>query len=331
MPGRGRKGKPGVTGNGKIGALHRPAEFSSVKQLIAADLKGTYTALVTPMHANGSLDKEAWARLLGQQISHGVQGLVVAGTTGESAVLTDTEFAWLLSRALEECHGTGTQVIAQTGSISPELVIQRNQLAASLGAQAALVVVPYYLRTTQDGLLAHFRLIADESPLPIILYNVPARTVNDMLPETTASLARHHNIIGIKEALPDRQRITSLKQNTTDFAVLSGDDPTFLEAMKAGASGVISVASNARPSAVAQITARASEGDWASAQTLNQSLTTLYRLLSYLPNPMPVKWCLHQAGVIEKGIRLPLIWPPQPPDALNWQPEIESIQQEYRS
>ncbi len=301
------------------------------KTLSAADLKGAYTALVTPMQPDGRLDQAAWQRLLSQQIRSGIDGVVVAGTTGESAVLTDTEFAWLLSQAVEACQGSDTAVIAQTGSVSPEIVIQRNKLAASLGAQATLVVVPYYLRTTQEGLLAHFQLIADESPLPVILYNVPGRTVTDMQGETSARLATHHNIIGLKEALADHQRIAWLKQHSTDFAVLSGDDSTFLEAMKNGASGVISVASNARPKAVAEVTSRALAGDWAGAEKANQALEALYHLLSYVPNPMPIKWCLHQAGLIEKGIRLPLIWPPPPADALNWPPQIESIQKEYHS
>ncbi len=302
-----------------------------MNRLTAADLQGTYTALVTPMLADGNLDKPAWQRLLQQQFRAGVAGVVVAGTTGESAVLTDTEFAWLVSTACEQAEASGTAVIAQTGSIAPQIVIQRNRLAASLGAQAVLVVVPYYLKTTQQGLLAHFRLIADESPLPVILYNVPGRTVTDMAAETSAELAQHPNIIGLKEAKADGQRIEWLSRNTSDFTVLSGDDPTFLNAMRLGARGVVSVASNVRPRAVSAISQAALGKDWATAERLDEQLQSLYPLLAYVPNPMPVKWCLNQAGLVEKGIRLPLIWPAPPPDALNWQAEIESIKQEYHS
>ncbi len=299
-----------------------------MKPLSATDLKGVYTALVTPMQPDGHLDKAAWKSLLEQQIAGGVSGVVVAGTTGESAVLTDTEFAWLLSSAVETLQGSGIQVIAQTGSISPHIVIHRNQLAASLGAQAALVVVPYYLRTTQAGLLAHFSAIAEAFALPVILYNVPGRTVTDMQPETTAKLAAHDNIIGIKEAKADMRRVAWLAENCRDFAVLSGDDDSFLAAMEKGARGVVSVAANVRPRAMTNIANNALAGQWSQAGKANNALENLYQLLAYVPNPMPVKWCLQQAGVIEKGIRLPLVWPPSPPDALNWSAEIESIQKE---
>ncbi len=302
-----------------------------MNRLSATDLRGVYTALVTPMLADGRLDKSAWRRLLRWQADAGVQGVVVAGTTGESAVLGDTEFAWLLSNAVEALQDTGVQVIAQTGSISPETVVQRNQLAASLGAQAVLVVVPYYFRTTQEGLLAHFHLIADASPLPVVLYNVPGRTVTDMAPETTAELAAHDNIIGIKEAKADMRRVAWLTDNCQDFTVLSGDDDSFLESMRHGACGVVSVASNARPRAVTAVVQAALARDWPAAEKGNRDLQGLYRLLTHEPNPMPVKWCLHQAGVIDNGIRLPLVWPPAPPHTLHWETEIHSIRQEYRS
>lgn len=280
-----------------------------MSNLTAKDLYGCMTALATPMHEDGQVDYVQWQKLIQSQIDSEINGIVVAGTTGESALLNDDEFEQLLTIAVECCKNTNTKVIAQTGAISPDKVIERNRVAAHHGADALLIVTPYYIRTIQEGLYQHFMKIAEVSDLPIILYNVPSRTQNDMLPATTAKLAKHEQIIGIKEASSAEDRFVELtKLLQKDFAILSGNDDTFLNAMEQGACGVISVASNVRPVSVKQICNLMALGDVISAKKLNTSLEKLYGMLSYQPNPIPVKYLLHQAGMIKQGIRLPLMW-----------------------
>jgi len=280
-----------------------------MSQLTMKDLYGCMTALVTPMHDDGTINYKQWQKLLKWQIDSGIQAVIVAGTTGESAVLTQLEFKKLLKITIETCKNTKTKVIAQTGTIAVETVITNNEIAHDLGAHAVLIVTPYYLRTTQEGLYQHFATISKKSKLPIILYNVPSRTQNDLLPETTAKLARLDNIIGIKEASTDEFRINNLVQLVNNnCAVLSGNDDTFFHAMTQGASGVISVASNIRPKTISKICNLYALGDEISAKNTNSSLSNLYKMLSYQPNPIMVKYLLHQAGLIDTGIRLPLIW-----------------------
>lgn len=275
----------------------------------AKDLFGCMTALVTPMNSSGEVNYSEWASLLDLQIAAEVRAVIVAGTTGESAMLSDSEFYNLLKFAVEKCEGTATRVIAQTGSINLQKVIEANNTAKQLGADAVMCVTPYYIRTTQKGLITHFETIADLSQLPVILYNVPSRTQNDLLPETTAVLAKHTNIIGLKEASSDANRVpklTSLKLK--DFAVVSGNDDSFLQSMSEGATGVISVASNVRPKSLVEICAMMALGDYISAKKLNSGLDSLYKVLSYEPNPIPVKYLMHHAGLVSDGIRMPLIW-----------------------
>ncbi len=281
-----------------------------MSNLTAKDLYGCMTALVTPMTKQGKIHLEQWKSLLRKQIAAKVKAVIVAGTTGESAVLTDKEFVQLLTVAVEQCHGTQTAVIAQTGSISADKVIANNKVAFELGAQAVLVVTPYYLRTTQEGLYQHFKKIADISPLPVVLYNVPSRTQNDLLPQTSKKLSSHKKIIGLKEASPDEQRVVKLVDiiKASDFHVMSGCDDTFVDSMQQGATGVISVASNVRPQAVVQICNFMALGDTISAKKLNSSLDNLYKVLSCQPNPIPVKYLMHEAALIDEGIRLPLVW-----------------------
>lgn len=280
-----------------------------MSNLTSKDLYGSMTALVTPMFPDGSIDYDQWKVLIQWQISAQIKSIIVAGTTGESALLSNDEFKKLLHTAVECCVGTQTSVIAQTGHIRADDVIKSNQLAYELGAQAVLIVTPYYMRTTQNGLIQHFTKIAEVSKLPIILYNVPSRTHNDMLAITTAELAKNDMIIGIKEASPNRNRIAELvAQVPKNFAIMSGNDDTFLFAMLQGATGVISVASNVRPFAINQICTFMALGDVISAKKLNSSLENLYTMLSCQPNPIPVKYFLNEAAVIEKGIRLPLCW-----------------------
>ncbi|VAW34624.1 4-hydroxy-tetrahydrodipicolinate synthase [hydrothermal vent metagenome] len=280
-----------------------------MSNLTAKDLYGGMTALVTPMLMDGRVDYVRWQELIQWQIKAQIRAIIVAGTTGESALLSLDEFQQLLTIAVECCKTTNTRVIAQTGHINTDAVIQSNNLAGEVGADAVLIVTPYYIRTTQLGLEQHFSKIADTSPLPVILYNVPTRTQNDMLAKTTASLANHKMIIGIKEAAVDKNRILELvRLLPKEFAILSGNDDTFLLSMQQGANGVISVASNVRPYAINQIATFMALGDVISAKKLNTSLANLYKMLSYQPNPIPVKFLLHAAGLIDAGIRLPLLW-----------------------
>jgi 4-hydroxy-tetrahydrodipicolinate synthase len=280
-----------------------------MSNLTSKDLYGSMTALVTPMKNDGVIDYEQWEKLIKWQIKANIRAIIVAGTTGESALLNIAEFKKLLKIAVICCANSNTKVIAQTGHIMADDVIKSNQLANELGADAVLIVTPYYIRTTQKGLKNHFIKIADTTKLPIILYNVPARTHNDMLPQTTASLAQHNMIIGIKEACSDENRITDLlKIKPKDFAVLSGNDDMFLKSMQQGATGVISVASNVRPVAINKICTLMALGDVISAKKLNSSLDNLFKVLSCQPNPIPVKYLLNEAGMIGNGIRLPLAW-----------------------
>ncbi len=300
-----------------------------MSNLTAKDLYGCMTALVTPMTKQGEINIEQWKNLLRKQINAKVKAVIVAGTTGESAVLTGEEFIQLLTVAVEQCHGTQTAVIAQTGSIGADKVIASNKVAFELGAQAVLVVTPYYLRTTQEGLYQHFKKIADVSPLPVILYNVPSRTQNDLLPQTSKKLSSHKNIIGLKEASPDEQRVLELVNiiKASDFHIMSGCDDTFVDSMQQGATGVISVAGNVRPQTMVQICNFMALGDTISAKKLNSSLDNLYKVLSCQPNPIPVKYLMHEATLIDEGIRLPLVWFDD--KKVRTRDEILTIKQDY--
>ena len=277
--------------------------------LTAKELYGSMTALLTPMFSNGSVDYEQWEKLILWQIRAETSAVVVAGTTGESALLGKSEIKQLLEIAVKCCQATNTKVIAGTGHISKDEVIINNEMAFDIGADAVLVVTPYYIRTTQEGLRKHYEEIANKSPLPIILYNVPSRTQNDLQAKTTAVLANHSMIIGIKEAANDKDRIIELvKLVPNDFSILSGNDDFFFKAMQQGATGVISVASNLRPYIINKICTFMALGDIISAKKCNSSLENLYKMLSCQPNPIPVKFLLQQSGLIGDGIRLPLVW-----------------------
>jgi len=281
-----------------------------MSNLTSKDLYGCMTALATPMNNHGKVNLEQWKALVQKQIVAKIRAIIVAGTTGESAVLNDDEFNQLLKTAVELCQNTNTAVIAQTGSICANKVVASNKVAHRLGANAVLVVTPYYLRTTQEGLYQHFKKVADASLLPVILYNVPSRTQNDLLPQTCKKLALHEMIIGLKEASPDELRVAELvkKINLNDFNIMSGCDDTFIDSMSQGASGVISVASNVRPQVMVRMCNHMALGDTISAKKLNSSLDNLYKVLSCQPNPIPVKYLMHKSGLIDAGIRLPLVW-----------------------
>jgi len=268
-------------------------------------ISGSITALATPLTAAGELDLPAWQAHLAAQLAAGTQGIVVAGSTGEAAALFDAEYDALLRIAVEAVSGR-IPVLAGTGHSNTAKTIEANRRAAALGADGVLVVTPPYVRPTQSGLLAHYRAVADESSLPVVLYNVPGRTGCDLAPDTTAELALHPNIVGIKEARADRERMEDLLPlRRPGFAVLSGDDPTAVRAMLAGADGVVSVASNVVPAMFRRLCDLALAGDAAAAQAVDTPLDALYHFLGIEPNPIPVKALLSLAG-IGHGLRLPL-------------------------
>ncbi len=268
-------------------------------------LSGSITALATPFTAAGELDLPAWRGLLASQLDAGTQGIVVAGSTGEAAALFDAEYDALLRIAVETVAGR-IPVLAGTGQSNTAKTIEANLRAAALGADAALVVTPPYVRPTQQGLLAHYRAVADVGGLPVVLYNVPGRTGCDLAEDTTAELAVHPNIVGIKEARADAERMDRLLPLRRDgFAVLSGDDPTAVRAMLAGADGVISVASNVVPASFRRLCDLARSGDAAGAAALDARLDALYHFLGVEPNPIPVKALLALNGT-GHGLRLPL-------------------------
>ena len=268
-------------------------------------LSGSITALATPFTVAGELDLDAWRRLLQAQRRAGTQAVVVAGSTGEAAALFDAEYDALLRAAIEELGGY-LPVIAGTGLSSTARTIEQTRRAAALGAEAALVVTPPYVRPTQAGLVAHFRAVADDGALPVVLYNVPGRTGCDMLPDTVAELAGHARIVGIKEARNDAERMQALLALRNDgFAVFSGDDPTAVRAMLAGADGIVSVVSNVVPAAFRKLCDLARAGDEAGAQALDARLHPLYDFLGIESNPIPLKALLARQG-IGRGLRLPL-------------------------
>jgi len=272
-------------------------------------LHGSITALVTPFDDNGGLDFAALRGLIEQQVRGGTLGLVIAGSTGEAAMLDEDEFVSLLRAAVTAVAGR-VPVLAGCGLSGTDRTLAQVQRARDCGVDAALVVTPPYVRPTQSGLLAHYRKLSEHGGLPLVLYNVPARTGGDLLPATVAELACDPRIVGIKEALPDVARMDELLKLRSDgFAVLSGDDPTALRALRAGADGVISVASNALPRAMARLCALADDAGQSTA--LDARLRPLFDFLGSAPNPIPLKAILSQLSLCADVLRLPLL--PLPP------------------
>lgn len=268
-------------------------------------LSGSITALATPFDASGEIDLDAWQRLLALQLEAGTQGIVVAGSTGEAAALLDPEYDLLLRSAVQAVGGR-VPVIAGTGTSNTLKTIELTRRAAQLGADAALVVTPPYVRPMQAGLVAHYRAVASDAALPVVLYNVPGRTGCDLLPETVAQLSGHPRIVAIKEARPEPERMAALLAlRSDDFAVLSGDDPTACRAMLQGADGVISVASNVVPGAFRRLCDLARSRS-PQAEAWDARLCELYDFLGVEPNPIPVKALLARMGIGE-GLRLPLL------------------------
>jgi len=275
-------------------------------------LKGSFVALVTPMFPDGSLDYASLQDLIDWQIKDGISGIVSVGTTGESATVNVKEHLEIIEKTIEYTNGR-VPVIAGTGANSTQEAIELTQTANSLGADYALIVTPYYNKPNQDGLLKHYLKIANEVDIPQILYNVPSRTACDLQPETVLRLSDHPNIIGIKEAVDDEQRMDELLtiskklEDKKNFSILSGDDPTFNSFMSKGADGVISVAANIIPEAISKICTFNLNKEFNKAIDLNQKYSDLYDLLFVESNPIPVKWALEKMNKIESGIRLPLV------------------------
>lgn len=269
-------------------------------------LSGSITALATPFTDAGELDLDAWRKLLKRQLDGGTQGVVVAGSTGEAAALTDDEYVAILRIAVETLGGR-IPVLAGTGQMNTARTIAQTRLAKSAGAECALVVTPAYVRPTQAGLVAHYRAVAEQGGLPVLLYNVPGRTGTDMQPETVAELAPHPNIVGIKEAVAAPERMAALLALRSErFVVLSGDDGTAARSMLDGADGLISVGSNALPASFRRLCDLARAGNRAAAENWDAQLQPFYGFLSVEPNPIPVKALLQRQG-LGSGLRLPLL------------------------
>lgn len=268
--------------------------------------KGSIPALVTPMRTDGAIDYPAWDRLLDFHLAEGTDAIVVGGTTGESPTLETGELLQLVRRARARVDGR-MPVIAGSGTNCTARSVELSRELAAAGADGLLAVVPYYNRPTQEGLYRHFTAIADAVQVPVLLYNVPGRTVCDLLPETVVRLSAHPRIAGIKEATGDLSRAGSiLERSRPGFLLLSGDDPTAAELMKRGACGVISVTANVAPRAMHDLCIEALAGRHAEAAAMNERLMPLHLAMFVEANPIPVKWAVARLGLIDRGIRLPL-------------------------
>jgi len=271
-----------------------------------AALQGSLVAIVTPMQEDGALDLEAFRRLIDWHIKEGTDGIVVVGTTGESPTVDWDEHRLLIKTAVEHA-AKRVPIVAGTGANSTSEAIELSAYAREAGADCTLSVVPYYNKPTQDGLYRHFRAIAEAVDLPMIVYNVPGRTVADLQNETTLRLAQVPNIIGIKDATANIERGSDLtRRKPREFRVYSGDDATGLALMLFGGHGVISVTANVAPRLMHEMCAAAFAGDVAKAREANNRLLPLHRNLFLEANPIPVKWAAQQMGLIKGGIRLPL-------------------------
>ncbi|GGM05827.1 4-hydroxy-tetrahydrodipicolinate synthase [Pseudomonas asuensis] len=271
-------------------------------------ITGSMVALVTPMDAQGHLDWSSLTKLVDFHLTEGTNAIVAVGTTGESATLDVEEHTEVIRRVVKQVAGR-IPVIAGTGGNSTREAIELTQAAKDAGADACLLVTPYYNKPTQEGLYQHFRHIAESVAIPQILYNVPGRTACDMLAETVERLSTVPNIIGIKEATGDLQRARDiLDRVSSDFMLYSGDDATAVELMLMGGKGNISVTANVAPRDMSELCAAALRGDAETARALNEKLMPLHKNLFIESNPIPVKWALHEMGMMPEGIRLPLTW-----------------------
>jgi len=271
-------------------------------------IRGSLVALVTPMAPDGTVDYESLERLVNWHVAQGTDGIVSVGTTGESATLDEDEHCVVMRRTVEMAAGR-LPVIAGTGANATSEAIRLTRCAMEAGADACLLVTPYYNKPTQEGLYLHHKAVAEAVDIPQILYNVPGRTACDMLPETVARLAEVPNIVGVKEATGDLDRVGRLRALCgTDFALYSGDDATAREFLLRGGDGVISVTANVVPAAMHRMCAAALAGDAIRAAEIDEAIAGLHQALFVESNPIPVKWALARMKLIPEGIRLPLTW-----------------------
>jgi 4-hydroxy-tetrahydrodipicolinate synthase len=268
--------------------------------------KGSLVALVTPFDGNNRVDYDAIKRLIDFHVENASNGLVIAGTTGESATLDRSEHIELIARAVEIADGR-LPIIAGTGSNSTAQTVDLSLAVGGIDFDAYLIVVPYYNKPVQEGIYQHFTVIADAVDKPVMMYNVPGRTVADMLPETVARLAEHENIFGIKEATGDLHRLQAIQDLVgDDFRFYSGDDFTLRPFIEQGGHGVVTVSGNVAPTEVAALCRLALAGKKNEALALDETLQALNTALFLESNPIPVKWALGEMGLIEANIRLPL-------------------------
>lgn len=271
-------------------------------------IQGSIVALVTPMNSDGVVDKESLKKLVEYHIEQGTDSIVAMGTTGESATLDEKEHCDVVKCVVDFVAGR-ISVIAGTGANSTTEAIELTRRAKEAGADACLLVTPYYNKPTQEGLFLHYQAIAKAVDIPQILYNVPGRTACDMLPETIARLSVIDNIVGVKEATGELDRVQKIRNLCGDnFAIYTGDDATSCEFCLLGGNGTITVTGNVAPKAVHQMITAAMAGDRVSAEAIDAKLTGLHQHLFIQSNPIPVKWAVTEMGLMNKGIRLPLTW-----------------------
>jgi len=269
-------------------------------------ITGSIVALVTPMQASGEIDWASLEALIAWHIDSGTKAIVSVGTTGESATLGFEEHKKVVSQTVTWSKGR-IPIIAGTGANNTQEALELTEAAYQAGVDACLLVTPYYNKPTQEGLYEHFKYVAEHVPVPQLLYNVPGRTGCDLLPDTTARLAKISNIVGIKDATGDLERGQALlDQAAPDFAVYSGDDPTAAELMLLGGAGNISVTANVAPAQMAKLCELAMAKNASAARELNQKLDPLHKAMFFESNPIPAKWALYQMNRIPEGIRLPL-------------------------
>ncbi|WP_198243516.1 4-hydroxy-tetrahydrodipicolinate synthase [methane-oxidizing endosymbiont of Gigantopelta aegis] len=271
-------------------------------------IQGSIVALVTPMTEDGAVDYKSLDRLIEFHIEQGTDALVAVGTTGESATLDEQEHCAVIKRVVDQVNGR-IPVIAGTGANATKEAITLTKKAKQVGADACLLVTPYYNKPTQEGLYQHFKAIAEAVAIPQILYNVPGRTACDMLPETIGRLAKIDNIIGVKEATAELQRVRQIRQLTgPDFALYTGDDASSLEFCLLGGQGSITVTGNVAPGLVHEMIMAAMAGEKEKAEQIDAKLMGLHQALFIESNPIPVKWAVAEMGLMGQGIRLPLTW-----------------------
>jgi 4-hydroxy-tetrahydrodipicolinate synthase len=271
-------------------------------------IQGSIVALVTPMDENGVIDKSSLKKLVEFHIDQGTDSIVAVGTTGESATLDEEEHCDVIKSVVEYAGGR-IPIIAGTGANSTTEAIELTRRAKLAGADACLLVTPYYNKPTQEGLYLHYKAVAEAVDIPQILYNVPGRTACDMLPETVGRLSHIDNIVGIKEATGKLERVKQIRDLCgDDFAIYTGDDATSCEFCLLGGNGTITVTGNVAPRLVHEMITAAIDGDRETALAIDARLTGLHKQLFIQSNPIPVKWALMEMGLIRKGIRLPLTW-----------------------